>query len=178
MEALILTGHLGEQFNDFRHQGMALTFHQELEPLGTGGALWNARHLLQDRFILLWGDDFHPIDYGGLVAHHQQTSSPLTLTVTTEHEQMNLLHVDGKISQYDKSGDQPAEFNGYESGTSIVEKSVLLDHGKEGKWSWEETIYPEMSMKATAYLNNTKFWDMGTPERLARLEEFLNETRF
>jgi len=35
---------------------------------------------------------------------------------------------------------------------------------------------PEMSMKASAYLDNTKFWDMGTPERLERLEEFLNKT--
>jgi beta-glucosidase len=175
MEALILTGHLGEQFDGFRHEGMALTFHQESEPLGTGGALWNARHLLQNRFILLWGDDFHPIDYGGLVAHHEQTSSPLTLTVTTEHDGMNLLHIDGKIAQYDKSESPPSEFNGYESGTSIVEKSVLLEHGRDGKWSWEETVYPEMSMKASAYLDNTKFWDMGTPERLARLEEFLNK---
>ena len=135
-----------------------------------------ARHLLQDRFILLWGDDLHPIDYGRLVAHHEQTSSPLTLTVTTKHDEMNLLHVDGKISQYDKSGSPPAEFNGYESGTSVVEKSVLLEHGKDGKWSWEETVYPNMSMKATAHMDNTKFWDMGTPERLARLEEFLNKT--
>ena len=176
MEALILTGHLGEQFNGFRHEGMALTFHQELEPLGTGGALWNARHLLQDRFILLWGDDFHPINYASIVAHHEQMSSPLTLTVTNEHSEMNLLHIDGIISQYDKSGTPPSEFNGYESGTSVVEKSVLLKHGKEGKWSWEETVYPKMTMKATAYVDNTKFWDMGTPERLERLEEFLNKT--
>ena len=176
MEALILTGHLGEQFDGFRHEGMALTFHQESEPLGTGGALWNARHLLQDRFILLWGDDFHPIDYGELVAYHEQESSPLTLTVTTEHDEMNLLHIDGKIAQYDKSTSPPAEFNGYESGTSVVEKGVLLEHGKDGTWSWEETVYPEMAMKASAYLDNTKFWDMGTPDRLERLEEFLNKT--
>jgi NDP-sugar pyrophosphorylase family protein len=125
---------------------------------------------------LLWGDDFHPINYDSLVAHHEQTASPLTLTVTKDHNEMNLLHVDGKISQYDKSGSPSAEFNGYESGTSVVEKAVLLEHGKDGKWSWEETVYPLMSMKATAYLDDTKFWDMGTPERLARLEEFLDKT--
>ena len=30
---------------------------------------------------------------------------------------------------------QTAEFNGYEAGTSIVEKSVVLEHGSDGVWS-------------------------------------------
>ena len=69
--ALILTGHLGEQFEGFSHQGMSLNFHQEITPLGTGGALWNAKEYLDDEFILLWGDDFHPINYHSLVSHHR-----------------------------------------------------------------------------------------------------------
>ena len=57
MHALVLTGHLGEQFEGITHPGMALTFHQEKKPLGTGGALWNAKELLEQRFLLVWGDD-------------------------------------------------------------------------------------------------------------------------
>ena len=33
-------------------------------------------------------------------------------------------------------------FNGYEAGTSVVSKRVVLLFGRDGKWSWEETVYP------------------------------------
>ena len=41
---------------------------------------------------------------------------------------------------------------------------------------WEETVYSALSGKAAVHLDNTPFWDMGTPERLELLEQFLKET--
>ena len=175
-KALVLTGHLGNKFENFKHRGISLTFHQESEPLGTGGALWNAKELLDDEFILLWGDDYHPINYSSIVKHHRQNNSLLTMTVTESHDSMNLRHSDGKVVAYNKT-DQESNFNGYEAGTSIIKKSLLYDYGKEGKWSWEETIYPKQSGEITAYIDNTKFWDMGTPERLSKLEKFFQNSR-
>ena len=174
MDALILTGHLGEEFKGFSHRGMSLTFLQESTPLGTGGALWNAKEHLEEEFILLWGDDFHPIDYGALFAHHRQEKSLLTMTVTEAHDTMNLQHEDGKVIAYNKS-EESSNLNGYEAGTSIVAKAVLETHGKDGKWSWEESVYPAMSGTISAYCDNTPFWDMGTPQRLSRFENFLNQ---
>ena len=51
--------------------------------------------------------------------------------------------------------------------------TFLLLFGSDGKWSWEETVYAKLSGKIGAHLDNTKFWDMGTPERLSKLTEFL-----
>lgn len=176
MNALVLTGHLGEQFEGMTHPGMSITFHRENEPLGTGGALWNARALLEERFVLVWGDDLHPIDYGSLMKKHRSQQSPLTMTVTEAHSDSNLQH-DGEILlNYDKRSKDTSKLNGYEAGTSVVEKSTLLKHGKDGKWSWEETVYPALSGQARVHVDNTKFWDMGTPEGLTSLEEFLDKT--
>ena len=170
--ALILTGHLGEQFQNYTHPSVSLTFVQEDQPLGTGGALWNAVDFLEQEFILLWGDDFHPINYQNLVAKHREDGNLMTMTVTESHESTNLLHIDGKVMHYDKH--QPSsDFNGYEAGTSVVNKRVVLLFGRDGKWSWEETVYAKLSGKIGAHLDNTKFWDMGTPERLSKLTEFL-----
>jgi NDP-sugar pyrophosphorylase family protein len=96
----------------------------------------------------------------------------MTMTVTESYESMNLRHIDGKVTHYDKSQISP-EFNGYEAGTSMVSKRVVLLFGRDGKWSWEETVYQKMSGKICAHLDDTKFWDMGTPERLSKLTEFL-----
>ena len=99
------------------------------------------------------------------------------MTVTTEHEVMNLQFEDGRLLKYSKEGDAPREFNGYEAGTSVVSKSIVMAHGKEGAWSWEKTIYPALADQIHVHLDATKFWDMGTPERLQKLEMFFNETR-
>ena len=175
--ALVLTGHLGEQFEGFTHPGIELSFVQEPEQLGTGGALWNARDVLEEEFILLWGDDYHPIEYSPLVNLHRSKSSALTMTVTSEHEVLNLQYANGRLVEYSKQEGPHPTFNGYEAGTSMVQKSIVLEHGKEGHWSWENTIYPTLSNKIHVHLDSTRFWDMGTPERLGKLDQFLNETR-
>ncbi len=171
-KVLVLTGHLGEMFEQFEYEGLSIDFHQEPEQLGTGGALSNAIDLLDEQFILLWGDDLHPIDYNKLLQTHSQ-GSLLTMTVTQEHEIMNLIHHDGYVTEYDKTNENN-NFNGYEAGTSIVSKKVVERFMKNGKWSWEQTVYPAMSGKIRAHIDNTKFWDMGTPERLKKLEDFLD----
>jgi len=172
--ALILTGHLGEQFEQYTHHTVSLTYVQEPQPLGTGGALWNAVDYLEPEFILLWGDDFHPIDYQKLVIRHRNDANLMTMTVTESHETMNLQHRDGRVIKYDKHNSTP-DFNGYEAGTSVVSKRIVLLFGRDGKWSWEETVYPKLSGKIGAHIDNTKFWDMGTPERLSKLIEFLKQ---
>ena len=172
--ALILTGHLGEQFEQYTHHTVSLTYVQEPQPLGTGGALWNAVDYLEPEFILLWGDDFHPIDYQKLVIRHRDDANLMTMTVTESHETMNLQHRDGRVIKYDKHNSTP-DFNGYEAGTSVVSKRIVLLFGRDGKWSWEQTVYPKLSGKISAHIDNTKFWDMGTPERLSKLIEFLKQ---
>ncbi len=171
-KVLVLTGHLGEMFDQFEYDGLSIDFHQEPEQLGTGGALSNAIDLLEEQFILLWGDDLHPIDYNKLLQTHEQ-GSLLTMTVTQEHEIMNLMHKDGYVTNYDKTTENN-NFNGYEAGTSIVSKKVVEQFIRNGKWSWEKTVYPAMSGKIRAHIDNTKFWDMGSPERLKKLEDFLD----
>ena len=167
---LILTGHLGEMFHDFSHE-IDLIFIQESERLGTGGALWNAREFLENEFILLWGDDFHPINYDSLISKHRIMNAELTMTVTEDHECMNLKHENGVVIEYNKSSPS-VDYNGYEAGTSIVKKSIVEKYKKEGKWSWEETVYPALSGKIIAHIDNSKFWDIGTPERLEILNQF------
>ena len=98
------------------------------------------------------------------------------MTVTPDHEEKNLQFEQGRLVAYNKEEIDIGRFNGYEAGTSVVRKSVVLDHGKEGTWSWENTIYPALSTEIHVHVDSTQFWDIGTPERLERLEKFFNES--
>lgn len=173
--ALVLTGHLGEEFEGFEHRGVELTFVREPRPLGTGGALWNARKLIEGRFVLLWGDDLHLVDYRNLLATHLTSGCEMTMTVTREHSSFNLEYGADRVLRYDKGRVLPEGLNGYEAGTSVIEKSVLERHGKEGSWSWEGDVYQSMAGSIAAHVDDAPFWDVGTPERLFRLERFLEE---
>jgi Nucleoside-diphosphate-sugar pyrophosphorylase involved in lipopolysaccharide biosynthesis/translation initiation factor 2B, gamma/epsilon subunits (eIF-2Bgamma/eIF-2Bepsilon) len=175
--ALVLKGHLGEQFEEYDHEGGEIVFHKEKSPLGTGGALWGARDLIEERSVLLWGDDKHMIDYSPLLQTHNSAGGARTMTVTTSYTSSNLEHMGGRVIRYDKRLDSPEGLNGYEAGTSIGEKSVQESPGRDGAWSWEEGVYPAMSGLIAAHLDETPFWDMGTPERLRMLESFLKEGR-
>ena len=141
--------------------------------MGTGGALLNAIEYLDEEFILLWGDDYHPVNYRRLYAAHKEHGQALTMTVIQSDEIANLRHENGRIVEYSKSEISDA-FNGYEAGTSIVDKSVVELFGKSEKWSWEETVYPQLSGQIHAHIDQTPFWDMGTPDRLERLEKFFD----
>ncbi len=174
--ALILTGHLGEQFQNLSHEGVELKFVQENERLGTGGALWNARDYLDDEFVLVWGDDYHPINYRRLFKAHTEHGLPITMTVIEGHDTFNLLHENGVVVEYSKE-DVKSSYNGYEAGTSVVKKSVIDDIAKSGVWSWEESVYPAYSGRIHAHIDETPFWDMGTPERLSKLENYFQSRR-
>tara|TARA_Y100000590_G_scaffold445156_1_gene576898 strand:- start:1217 stop:1915 length:699 start_codon:yes stop_codon:yes gene_type:complete len=173
--ALILTGHLGDRFEGFEHHGVELTFFREPRPLGTGGALWNARSLIEGRFVLLWGDDLHMINYRNLVDTHLASGCEMTMTVSRGHSSFNLEYGRGRVLRYDKEVLKPEGLNGYEAGTSVIEKSVLERLGKDGSWSWEGEVYKSMAGSIAAHLDDSPFWDVGTPERLVRLGRFLEE---
>ena len=92
---------------------------------------------------------------------------------------MRALHSKAYVREqhaYNKQNSEDKNLNGYEAGTSIIEKSTVLRHGKDGTWSWEETAYTALSGQAVVHLDSTQFWDMGTPEGLELLENFLNES--
>ena len=107
---------------------------------------------------------------------HSEHGLPITMTVIEGHDNFNLHHQNGLVFEYSKV-DQKATYNGYEAGTSVVRKSVVDDIGESGVWSWEDTVYPAYSGRIHAYIDETPFWDMGTPERLSKLEEYFQSRR-
>ena len=73
---VLLTGHLSEQVEARVQQLRALlprevniTISKEPEPAGTGGAVWHARHLLAERFLLCNGDSLFDCNLASLVSY-------------------------------------------------------------------------------------------------------------
>src|SRR3989344_7054333 len=61
-EIVIVTRHLEEQIHGFfkdNYDGRKITYVTQEELNGTGGAVWQAKEKLGDRFLVMMGDDIY-----------------------------------------------------------------------------------------------------------------------
>src|SRR3989344_1292210 len=81
---ILCTGYLGEKIEEYFGNGEKIGIHikysKENMPLGTGGALKNGQKLLEDEFILVYGDSFLYMDYQLLITDFNE-SKKLAMSV-------------------------------------------------------------------------------------------------
>jgi NDP-sugar pyrophosphorylase family protein len=184
-DVVMLTGYLGQQIEDYfgdgSRLGLRIAYSRELQPLGTGGALREARSLLRDTFLLLYGDSYLPIEYAA-VGKRLAESDALGLLVVyhdpagaTSVRPNVALALTGHVTRYDKQAVGDPELQYIEAGVLAFRRSVLEEISSEGAVSLEQQIYPRLiARKALLGMPTTqRFYDIGTPERLQVLEEFL-----
>jgi NDP-sugar pyrophosphorylase family protein len=184
-DVVLLTGYLGEQIEDYfgdgSRFGLRLRYSRELKPLGTGGALREARQLLADMFLIIYGDSYLPIDYGA-VGRRLLESAAVGLVVvfqdrTGETSVRPNVAVDGAgfVTRYDKQALGDPQLQYIEAGVLAFRRTVLDFIAATGVVSLEQQVFPQLiARQALLGLPTTqRFYDIGTPERLRVLEELL-----
>ena len=184
-DVLLLTGYLGQAIEDYFGDGGRLGLHlrysRETTPVGTAGALRLARHLLEDRFLVIYGDSYLPIDYAD-VAHTLDASGAIGLVAVYRDRQGHTsvrsniaVDADRFVTRYDKraTGDPSLEY--VEAGVLAFRREVV-SLIPEGIVSLEEQTYPQLIARRQliAYPTSQRFYDIGTPERLRVIEDYLS----
>jgi NDP-sugar pyrophosphorylase family protein len=185
---LLLTGYRGdkikEYFGDGKSRGLDIEYSMEKEPLGTGGALLNAKHLLEIEFLLMFGDSFLPVDYKKMVAQLDLTSDAV-MAVYDNREDTDVpfnVALDGKskVEVYYKKGlssgepSKPLKF--VEAGVYFVRKNLLA--GLQVHFCSFENELLKLSLrshKVKGWLSPQRFFDIGTPERLSYFERRVSD---
>lgn len=186
-DALLLTGYLGRQveeaLGDGARFGLRLRYNREPEPLGTGGALRLAESLLDERFLLIYGDSFLPIDLrktattlvdtdaqGLLVVYHDpggETTVPCNVALEEDG-----LHVAAYLKQQ-----RDPRLRYVEAGVLAFRRDALRLVPSAGKCSLEMEVFPRLiaERELVAEVTERRFFDIGTPERLALFERSLDD---
>jgi NDP-sugar pyrophosphorylase family protein len=184
-DVVILTGYLGQQIEDYFGDGsgvgLRIRYARERQPLGTGGALREARRLLGDAFLVVYGDSYLPIDYAAVVRRLVESHATGLLVVyhdpagQTSVRPNVALDSAGRVTRYDKQAAADPDLQYIEAGVLAFRRSVLDFIPPEGVVSLEQQVYPQLiARKALLGLPTTqRFYDIGTPERLRVLEELL-----
>jgi NDP-sugar pyrophosphorylase family protein len=166
-DIVLLTGHraevIEEHFGDGSRFGVRIAYSRETEPLGTGGAIREARPFLGERFVMTYGDVLRYFDYDRFAAAHDEP----TLAVYPRRDTGNADVNGDRIIRFDKHA--PA-LPFIDAGFSLMPSTVIDLLPSAGACSFEETIFPRLASEGrlACEIVGLDFFDIGTPEELAR----------
>ena len=166
-DIVLLTGYraevVEEHFGDGARFGVRIAYSRETEPLGTGGAIREARSLLGERFVMAYGDVLRYFDYDRFVKAHDEPC----LAVYPRRDIGNAEVAGGRIVRFDK---RTTELPYIDAGFSLMPADVIDLLPPSGACSFEETIFPRLAAKGrlACEIVDLNFYDIGTPEELER----------
>jgi MurNAc alpha-1-phosphate uridylyltransferase len=135
---VLCVGFLGEQVRERVGDGADLGVEVKYSfdgasLLGTGGALRRALPLLGDRFFVLYGDSYLPIDFGAVEKAFVSCGLPALMTVLRNDGQWDRSNVEfegGRLIRYDKRS--PSDRMTYlDFGLGVLSAEALMG-GSEG----------------------------------------------
>lgn len=163
-DIVLLTGHGAETIGDHigdGYRGIPVRYSVEPTPLGTGGALLNARSLLCEEFVLVNGDTFVEADLVALRRGLDSSPVVMGLVEVTDTGRFGRVEVtDGVVTGFhEKSSDGPGLIN---AGVYALRRSVV-DRLPPGASSFEhDFLEPRLAEVAPRYLRcGPTFFDIG-----------------
>ena len=134
-EILILIGYLGNQIEEYfgngHKWGLNIKYSLEEAPLGTGGGLKKAENLLEQEFLLIYGDSFLAVDYNHLIEVYKNLKIKHMICVYDNSENTdvisNIALDDNKRVTCYKKNSIDASFKYVDSGVLLLNKQVLIN---------------------------------------------------
>jgi NDP-sugar pyrophosphorylase family protein len=185
-DVILLVGYLGHQIEDYfadgRRFGLTVRYSREESPLGTGGALREAQQLLDQRFLLIYGDSYLPTDYGlpmeRLAASAAKGAIVLYDNRLEDTSVTSNIAVDsaGYVTRYEKDRPSDPELHYVDAGVLALDRSILELMPSDGIVSLEKEVFPKLIAQRhlVGHIVTQRFYDIGNPERLHLFEEYLS----
>jgi NDP-sugar pyrophosphorylase family protein len=188
-DVLILTGYLGEMIErettDHPTSGLTvrcLTDGPQL--LGTAGALRRAAasSLLDDVFLVLYGDSYLEIDYQAVWNTFDPSRFQALMTVLQNDDALdrsNATFDNGVVTMYRKGVEDPASLGlrFVDYGLSVVTRTALDELVELGESADLATVFEQLSEAGTlqGYRAPNRFYEIGSERGLIDLEAHLQQ---
>jgi len=176
---VLCIGYLGEQvrryFGDGRRWGVHISYFQEKEPLGTGGAIKLAEKLVQgENFVVMNGDSFLDVDLNRLIDCHLGKKALATMALAQVEDPTRYgaveINAKGEIEDFVEKG-QGSQSKLVNGGVYVLNRRIF-DHIPEEKVSLEKEVFPNLVGKGFCGMPVKGFFiDIGVPEDYKRLQE-------
>lgn len=163
------------EFGDGSKLGLQIDYVFEEEPLGTGGGIANVASMLQHDVAMVFnGDVLSGVDLGALLDAHQKRSADVTLQLVRVGNPRAYGCVptdeDDNVTAFlEKTHDPPTDQ--INAGCYIFNREVIDQIPVGREVSVEHEVFPALlaeGMRVCAYVDDTYWRDMGTPEDFVR----------
>lgn len=177
-------GYRGEQietyFGDGSKFGVHITYSYDGQALlGTGGALRKALPLLEEDFLLIYGDSFMDIDYFEVVVRYRQgirSGKKALMTVMRNnncYDKSNASYYDGAITLYDKKAPQ-ADMDYIDYGVNGFRRELFEVYPENERFDLSEL---QNKLSRTGMLAGCevehRFYEIGNPKSFRDFSDYV-----
>jgi len=166
-----------------KYKNTSIAYLEELEPLGTGGALMLASQILSDTFVVLNGDTLFKVNLSKFIRNHLDSKSNWTVALfnADESDRYGKINIDsiGRINNFQSGKSQVGQLSN--GGVYIINPKILRESSfKIGtKYSLEEEIIPTLINDGNHFFGfkeEAEFLDIGVPADYFKAQEILNKS--
>jgi D-glycero-alpha-D-manno-heptose 1-phosphate guanylyltransferase len=169
-----------QQFYGSAYRNLELVYAVEKEPLGTGGAIWNAIQYTQDEAVLVMnGDSVFLCDINKLLEYHIKQKAMLTMALK-ESENFErygtvVLNQENRIVGFKEK--QFVNKGILNSGIYIINRTIINNFDVEKNFSFEKEILEKGKDKLffVGKVFKSYFIDIGIPEDFFKANQYLAE---
>ena len=186
-EITLTIGYLGRQISDYfgdgRKFGVQIDYIMEEEPLGTAGALYYLKQKVTEDFLLINGDLIFDVDVHRLMGFHKRKKAAVTLLAHPNDHPYDsgiiLADTDSRVTGWLTKEDERGWYhNLVNAGLHVISPTLLEKLDGPRKVDLDREILKPLipTGKVFVYHSPEYIKDMGTPDRIAQVEQDL-ETR-
>jgi NDP-sugar pyrophosphorylase family protein len=176
---VLCVGYLGEKIEATvgpSRFGISISYSHDGPGLdGTLGAIRRARELLGERFLVLYGDTYLPLDYAAAAAAWEASGLPGLMTVLRNEgrwDASNVDFADDRVLVYDKRA-PTAQMQWIDYGLGGL-TSAALELAREGERDLAG-LYTELARRGElfGFEATERFHEIGSPQALAETDAYL-----
>ena len=180
-DIVLCIGYKGEQikkyFKDGRKFGLKIKYSSDKKKLlGTGGALKKAENLLEDSFLVMWGDSYLPFNFQKAIKFFKKSNKPGMMIVfknLNKYEPSNVEVKNNLVKSYSKKR-KTKKMKYIDYGISIYRKEVLKHLPKNqicDLTKLQQALIKKRQL--LAYPAEKRFYQIGSPDGLEELKNYI-----
>lgn len=180
-DIVLCVGYKAEQikkyFGDGKNFGVEIKYSSDKKRLlGTGGALKKAENLLEDSFLVMWGDSYLPFNFQKAIKFFKKSNKPGMMIVfknLNKYEPSNVEVKNNLVKSYSKKR-KTKKMKYIDYGVSIYRKEVLKYLPKNQVCDLTKLQQALIKKRQLlAYPAEKRFYQIGSPDGLEELKNYI-----
>ena len=180
-DIVLCVGYKAEQikkyFGDGKNFGVEIKYSSDKKKLlGTGGALKKAENLLEDSFLVMWGDSYLPFNFQKAIKFFKKSNKPGMMIVfknLNKYEPSNVEVKNNLVKSYSKKR-KTKKMKYIDYGISIYRKEVLKHLPKNqicDLTKLQQALIKKRQL--LAYPAEKRFYQIGSPDGFEELKNYI-----